>query len=144
MRGWSGAAPATHFLFLTQLYRSLSVDLVHQIEELAQCVETFIKRLPQRRDVNGCDSGSPVDTEALAHHLFAANQVRFENQFIRNERNSRLALALQPELLHIAREFGIAGALEDLVIEIMLARSHCPDIKRQRDFERGKQVLQVI
>src|SRR5262249_58199196 len=55
-----------------------------------------------------------------------------------------LALAVQPEALHLDGGVGVAGALEGVVIEVVLARAHGAERESQARFARGHQPLDVV
>jgi hypothetical protein len=73
----------------------------------------------------------PLSTETLTHHIFRANKVGFEYQFIRDTRRSRFALLLEPQILHFKRYIHIYGTPVYIVIKIMLSRSHRPEGERE-------------
>src|SRR6266853_2956103 len=82
------------------LLNDFHIHLVNQIYQLAKDGEALIERLPVWGNSQRCYSGSLMGTKTLAHHLFCADEIGFEHQFIRDERHCRLALAFQPQILH--------------------------------------------
>src|SRR5260370_23392063 len=86
----------------------------------------------------------PVGARALKCHLFGADEVGLEDQFIRDTRHSGLALLVEPEVLHLKGHIGIAAALKHFVVKIMLPRSHGPEREGKTWLTRGDQALNIV
>src|SRR5579885_36765 len=123
---------------------SLSINLVYQVKKLPQRVEAVVERLADGRDVERGYAGLSMNAQAFADHLSRTDQIGFEHQLVWDERDGGLALSTEPEVLNLVRQFCVARALVDLVVEVVLARSHCADVEGQGNLERGHQRLQVI
>src|SRR5258708_34338385 len=85
-----------------------------------------------------------VLAQALTYHLFGADEVGLEDQFIGDTRHSGLALLFEPEVLHLKGHIGIAAALKHLVVKIMLPRSHGPKREGETWLTRGDQALNIL
>src|SRR5713226_8909301 len=107
-------------LLLAYPVSRLSVDLIHEFYQLRQCCQPLIQGLPVRIHLQRVHSSVAVDAETLTHHFLRADEIGFEDQFIRNTRSSRFALLLEPQVLHLNRYISISGASIHIVIKIML------------------------
>ena len=76
------------------------------------------------KNAYGRHSSSLVDSQAFTHHFFGAEQVGFEYQLIRDQRDCGFALPLQPEILNAQRQLRVSCPLEHLIVEVVFARSH--------------------
>src|SRR6266567_1051033 len=131
-------------LLLAYPVSRLSVDLIHEFYQPRQCCQSLIQGLPVRIHLQRVHSSVPVGAEPLTHHFLRADEVGFEDQFIRNTRRSRFTLLLEPQVLHLKRYIGISGASIHIVIKIMLPRSHGPKCKRETRLTGSDQTLNVI
>src|SRR5712691_11637528 len=104
----------------------------------------FIQSFAVRLDAQGCHPGSLIDAKTLAHHVFGADEVGFEHQFIGNEGGSRVALLIEPEILHLQRNVGIAHAPICVVVKVVLARSHRAKRESQAWFTWGNELFNII
>src|SRR5258708_39921627 len=85
-----------------------------------------------------------MGAQTLTHHLLRADEVGFEDQFIRDTRHSCFSLLFEPEVLHLERNIRISGALIHIVIKIMLPRSHGPERECETRLPGSDQALNVV
>src|SRR6266487_3229947 len=122
----------------------LSVDLFHEFYQPRQGCQSLIQHLPIRNHLQRVHSGVSMGAETLTYHIFCADEVSFEHQFIRDTRRSRFALLLEPQILHLKRHIRVSGALIHVVIKIMLPRSHGPKCERETRLPGSNQALNIV
>src|SRR6266566_304774 len=118
-----------------------TADQVHQPAERRHArLEIVGGRLdPQRRH-----SGVAVFREPLADHLLGAEQVRLEHELVGYARRRLLALAVEPEPLHLDGRVGVTGALVRVVVEVVTPRAHRAEREREPGLARRDQALEII
>src|SRR5437016_4487553 len=82
--------------------------------------------------------------DALTHHIFCTDEVSLEHQFIWDTSSGCLALTFEPEVLDFDCYVCISSTLVHIVVEVMLARSHCSEGERETWLARCNQTLNVI
>src|SRR5215469_7683883 len=90
------------------------------------------------------DASMLVYTKTLTHHIFGTDEVCFEYEFIRDTSDSRFALLLEPQLLHLECDICIPGTLVYLVIKIMLLRPHSPKRESETWLPRSNQAFNIV
>src|SRR5207244_1363118 len=69
-------------------------------------------------------AGVTVLADALADHVFGAEQVRLEHELVGHERGSAFTVAFEPAVLDGDRLLVVAGTAEGGVVEVVPLRAH--------------------
>ncbi len=96
------------------------------------------------RDPERADAGVAVDGEALADDVGRAAQRDGVDERVGDRGHRLLALAFEVEVLDLLRLGLVAVALDELVVEVLLARAHAADVQgdeRAHGVARGLEVV---
>src|SRR5258705_51305 len=104
------------------MWRNSSIRLADQLHRAAERVEPRALVAPERLDPHHADAGGAIRAQSLADARLGAEERRAQDHLVRHAPGGLLALAREPQLLHLDRRVREAAAAIGVVVEVGLRR----------------------
>src|ERR1035437_125340 len=115
-----------------------------QLGEQPQLLQALLGSERRGGHAEGPHARIAVDGQALAHHVLGAAQRDGVDQRVGDRGHRLLALAFEVEVLDLLRVRLVAVALDEVVVEVLLARAHPADIERDERAHAVARALDVV